>query len=122
MPITFARSDRLDEETRNIASAMTALSHPRRVALFAILEDAGRTGANLETLLKRSRLTLSTLRHHLSRMEAAGLVTRRRNGVEVRFRIESAPTLGAYAAIVSRLSAASIRNAASAFQGNRSAG
>lgn len=92
-------------ENRAIASAMTALSHPRRVAIFTILEAAGPHGATLERLLAESGLALSTLRHHLDRMERSELVRRRRHGVEVRFSIESAPLLGVCAAMVSRLNA-----------------
>ena len=92
-------------ENRAIAAAMTALSHPRRVAIFAILERSGPKGANLDALLRESGLTLSTLRHHLDRMERSELIYRRRYGVEVRFGIQSAPLLGVCAAMVSRLTA-----------------
>ena len=87
-----------------IAAAMTALSHPRRVAIFDALEAAGGRGLGLETLLRETRFSLATLRHHLARMEAAGLVIRQRQGVAVHFRLTSAPVLGVAASLVTRLS------------------
>ena len=71
----------------DIARAMTALSHPRRVRLFAILEAAGRKGAGFEALRRGAKLSDTTLRHHLRPMQEAGLVVRRRTGSTVTFRL-----------------------------------
>ena len=75
------------DKTRTIASVMNALSHPRRIALFDILEEAGPKGVGFESLLKSTKFTATTLRHHLRPMQAAGLVIRRREGVNVIFRL-----------------------------------
>ena len=99
------RSPRPNQTRAEIAAAMTALSHPRRVAIFDVLEAAGGRALDLEALLRETRFTLATLRHHLARMEAAGLVTRQRRGVAVYFRLTIAPVLGVTAGIVTRLSA-----------------
>ena len=97
---------RLQNQARaDIAAAMTALSHPRRVAIFDSLEATGGRGLGLEALLRETRFSLAALRHHLARMEAAGLVVRRRRGVAVHFTLASAPVLGVAATLVSRLSA-----------------
>ena len=97
---------RQSQQTRaEIARAMTALSHPRRVAIFEALEASRGRGLGQDDLLRETRFTLATLRHHLARMEAAGLVTRHRRGVAVHFRLASAPVLGVAASLVTRLSA-----------------
>ena len=88
-----------------IAAAMTALSHPRRVALFTILEDAGPPGLGFDELLKRSKLSISTLRHHLRPMQAAGLVVRRRKGVNVVFRLHGQAVRRSADLVVQRLAA-----------------
>ena len=75
------------ETEHAIARAMTALSHPRRVRLFAILETIGPEGAGFEALRRLSGLTATSLRHHLRPMQAAGLVVRRRNGPNIAFRL-----------------------------------
>lgn len=62
-----------------IAREMTALSHPRRVAIFDVLNEAER-GLSFEELLARAQLSASTLSHHLRPMRAAGLVASRRKG------------------------------------------
>lgn len=66
-----------------IAAAMTALSHPRRVAIYDVLCAAPRPGLSFDALLAATRLNRSTLGHHLRPMLAAGLVRRRRKGREV---------------------------------------
>ena len=99
------RSHPQNQTRAEIAAAMTALSHPRRVAIFDALEARGGRGLGLEALLRETRFSLAALRHHLARMEAAGLVVRRRRGVAVHFTLASAPVLGVAATLVSRLSA-----------------
>ena len=69
----------------DVARAMTALSHPRRVAIFEALLETGGAGLNFEGLLKATSLRRSSLAHHIGPMESAGLIRRRRKGVEVAF-------------------------------------
>lgn len=76
----------MKQETQ-IARAMNALSHPRRVMLFTILDNAGQTGLGFDELQKKTRFTATVLRHHLRPMQAAGLVIRRREGTRVVFRL-----------------------------------
>ena len=75
------------KESHSIARAVTALSHPRRVTLFGALEDAGPKGLGFEELLSTTGFGVTTLRHHLRPMQAAGLVVRHRKGVKVNFRL-----------------------------------
>lgn len=72
-----------------IARAFTALSHPRRVALFEIM-CAAKNPLTYGALQSRSRLTAQPLTHHLKQMEASGLVVRRKKGRETLFTL--APT------------------------------
>ena len=72
----------------DIARAMTALSHPRRVRLFTALEAAGPKGLVFPELKCVAKLSDTTLRHHLRPMQAAGLIVRRREGRHIRFRLD----------------------------------
>lgn len=76
------------EKDTDIARAMTALSHPRRVRLFTVLEAAGPAGLGFPELRIAARLSDTTLRHHLRPMQAAGLIVRRREGLNIRFRLD----------------------------------
>ena len=76
----------MKQETQ-IARAMNALSHPRRVKLFMLLEKVGTSGIGFDELLRKSGFGITVLRHHLRPMQAAGLVVRRREGVRVVFRL-----------------------------------
>lgn len=75
-------------DTHRIARAMTALSHPRRVAIFQALKTAGAQGLSVPELLAEARLRPSTLTHHLKPMFAAGLVRRRRMGLPIRLYLD----------------------------------
>ena len=90
---------------KDIARAMTALSHPRRVAIFEALETAGSGGLGFEPLMERTRLQPSTLRHHLRPMTAAGLVVSTRRGLNVFYRLSGAEVLGVTSGVSARLSA-----------------
>ena len=74
----------------DVARAMTALSHPRRVAIFEALCDGPAEGVPFEALLGATALRRSSLAHHLRPMEVAGLVIRRRKGVAVTFALQGA--------------------------------
>lgn len=91
------------KQHQTIARAMTALSHPRRVALFDIMEEAGPSGIGFDDLLRQSGFGLTSLRHHLRPMQAAGLVIRTREGVNVIFRLHGAAMRAATEGIAKRL-------------------
>lgn len=90
---------------QSVARAMTALSHPRRVAIFEALEAAGPGGLGFEPLMQKTRLQPSTLRHHLGPMIAARLVTSSRRGLNVFYRLQGAEVLGVTSGLTARLSA-----------------
>ena len=93
------------EKDADIARAMTALSHPRRVAIFEALEAAGPAGLGFGPLMERTRLQPSTLRHHLRPMAAAGLVVSVRRRGSVFHRLTGAEMLGVTSGVGARLSA-----------------
>ena len=68
-----------------IAKAMTALSHPRRVAILDALAESSPRSVGFQDLLTRTGLSVSTLNHHLAPMQAAGLVVRRLRGPKAVF-------------------------------------
>ena len=90
---------------RDISRAMTALSHPRRVAIMSALEESGPEGLGFNALMEQTELQASTLRHHLRPMERAGLVVRRRKGAIVRFHLHGMAVMDATASVAKRLSA-----------------
>lgn len=74
-------------QNERTALAFNALSHPRRALIFDKLETEGAKGLGFEELMAATDLQVSTLRHHLRPMIAAGLVARRRRGLRVFFRL-----------------------------------
>ena len=92
-----------------IAAAMTALSHPRRVLIYETLAAAP-DGLAYGDLLARTRLSLSSLNHHLRPMRAAGVVATRRRGGFVIYRCVPA-ALGPSLARVEALATAGARAA-----------
>ena len=80
-------SDHAKRNRETIAETMTALSHPRRVAIFEALRSAP-DGLSFEDLLAKTDLSVSTLTHHLRPMKTAGLVASRRQRKRVALRID----------------------------------
>jgi DNA-binding transcriptional ArsR family regulator len=64
-----------------------ALSHPRRAMIFRLIAKRPAVGNSLESLLVATGLRPSSLIHHLREMERCGLVTRRRKGAIVAYRL-----------------------------------
>lgn len=60
-----------------------ALAHPRRAMIFRILSLRPEQGSSLDSLLGATRLSPSSLVHHLREMERCGLLARHRRGVNV---------------------------------------
>ena len=87
-----------------IAVAMTAISHERRVRLLCLL-SAERGGISFEDLLAKSGMRLSTLTHHLRPMRAAGLIATQRKGHRVLYRLETAALERAMADVAAAITA-----------------
>lgn len=61
-------------------SALDALAQGSRLAAFRLLVREGTRGLNVGVIAERLDANPSTLSRHLAQLEAAGLVTVRRNG------------------------------------------
>ncbi|MEO1612179.1 MAG: helix-turn-helix transcriptional regulator [Pseudomonadota bacterium] len=85
------------------ALAFNALSHPRRALIFDKLETEGANGLGFDALMTATGLQVSTLRHHLRPMIAAGLVARRRHGLTVTFRLQGGDVGDAAKTIAQRI-------------------
>jgi ArsR family transcriptional regulator len=77
-------------EAIEVAWRLRALAEPARVSIVSILagrEDHARTTRELAPLVG---LTEATVSHHLKQLAEAGLVTRRRDGARVYYRLDVA--------------------------------
>lgn len=73
-------------EQARVALAMKALAHPRRMVLFDTL-TAAPDGLRYSDLLDRTGLSDAALSHHLRPMRAARLISARRKGNAVIYRL-----------------------------------
>ncbi|MEL7463552.1 MAG: winged helix-turn-helix domain-containing protein [Pseudomonadota bacterium] len=90
-------------QNERTALAFNALSHPRRALIFDKLETEGAKGLGFDALMAATGLQVSSLRHHLRPMIAAGLVTRRRKGLTVSFRLQGGDVGDAARGIAARI-------------------
>jgi ArsR family transcriptional regulator len=67
-------------KSSDAVSALKALAHPNRLALFRLLVQAGEGGSTVGTLQIASRHAAATLTNHLNVLRRAGLVSDRRDG------------------------------------------
>jgi ArsR family transcriptional regulator len=61
-------------------TALKALAHPNRLALYRLLVQAGADGCTVGTLRASTRHAAATLTNHLNELRRAGLVSDRRDG------------------------------------------
>ena len=73
-------------DTDDALSALTALSHPSRLAAFRALVQAGHDGMAVGEVRERLVLPPGTLTAHLNVLRAAGLVEDEREGRVIRVR------------------------------------
>ena len=86
-----------------IARAMTALSHPRRLAILEHLVGAKPKALNFAELMKKTGLTKSTLNHHLEPMQAAGLVVRTLHGPNAVFSLRPSSVTDPFAHVTGQM-------------------
>jgi DNA-binding transcriptional ArsR family regulator len=65
-----------------LAAALVAIGHPRRLQIIGILHRHGQTCAG-DIIDQMGGLSQPATSHHLQRLEAAGLVARRKEGPRV---------------------------------------
>lgn len=91
-----------------IATAFSALAHPRRVRLFRLLCEQPELGSSMNSLQAATGFKDAPLLHHLRIMERAGLITRRRTGAFVRHALKPAQLSGAMRAVEALQSSAKL--------------
>ena len=64
----------------NAAKALKELGHPTRLAIYRLLVRAGNTGVAVGVVQDALGIPGSTLSHHLKGLEAARLISQRREG------------------------------------------
>jgi ArsR family transcriptional regulator len=67
-------------KSSDAVSALKALAHPNRLALYRLLVQAGDGGNTVGTLQNATRHAAATLTNHLNVLRRAGLVSDRRDG------------------------------------------
>lgn len=77
-------------QTDDVLSALTALSHPSRLAAFRALVQAGPSGLAVGEVREQLDLAPATLSAHLNVLRAAGLVSDAREGRVIRMRADYA--------------------------------
>ena len=87
-------------DTVTASAAFAALAQPTRLEAFRLLAQAGSDGIRAGAIAERLGVVASTLSHHLSQLEQAGLVRSRRQGRMIIYvcELERSRTLSAYLA------------------------
>lgn len=67
-------------ETNDVVTALAALAHPSRLAVFRLLVEAGPEGLAAGELSERLETPRSSLSFHLKELSHAGLVSARQEG------------------------------------------
>jgi ArsR family transcriptional regulator len=60
-------------------TALAALAHEHRLAIYRLLVEAGASGLNAGTIAARLKMPPSSLTFHLQHLHRAGLLTQERN-------------------------------------------
>lgn len=72
----------------SVATALAALGHDTRLAIFRLLVQAGNEGLNVGDIGQHLNIAPSTLAHHLKTLVDAGLVIQERQGREIVSRVD----------------------------------
>jgi DNA-binding transcriptional ArsR family regulator len=67
-------------KTTQVLSALSALAHEHRLAIYRLLVERGPEGLTPGTMSERLKLSPPTLSFHLKELSAAGLVLSRQEG------------------------------------------
>ncbi|MDA5093524.1 hypothetical protein O2N63_05415 [Aliiroseovarius sp. KMU-50] len=71
----------------NIATSLTSLSHPRRMAIFRLLAAQPKAEMAFQSIQSATKIHTTPLVHHLREMEKSWLVTRQRKGQETYYHL-----------------------------------
>ena len=70
-------------DTERAASAMDALGAPVRLDIYRMLVRVSKEGMTIVRIQQRTRITRSTLSHHLHRLIDSGLLSSEKNGTSL---------------------------------------
>lgn len=87
-------------ESIQVISALSALAHETRLALFRLLVRAGEDGMAAGDIAQVLGVAPSTLSHHLTRLEQSGLVTSTRESRHIFYAVAIEPTRSLIAYLV----------------------
>ena len=82
---TLAPMENLQDQANQVAEILQTLANGRRLFVLCQLQELGET--NVTTLAAAARLSQSALSQHLAKLRAEGLVTFRREGQTLWYRI-----------------------------------
>jgi len=85
-PLPPAQSEELIEKARRAADFLKALAHETRLMILCILSQGEKSVSELEEMLSLRQPTVS---QQLARLRADGLVTTRRDGKAIHYRLAS---------------------------------
>jgi len=77
-------------DQQNVIEALTALAHDARLEVFRMLTRAGSEGLAAGVVAARLAIAPSALSFHLARLRHAGLITSRRAGQRIIYRVRYA--------------------------------
>jgi ArsR family transcriptional regulator, arsenate/arsenite/antimonite-responsive transcriptional repressor len=86
-PSPFATVATSVADAEPLAAALVAIGHPRRLQIIGILHRHGEVCVG-DIIERMGGLSQPATSHHLLRMEAAGLVSRRKQGPFVFYRLQ----------------------------------
>lgn len=76
-----------DTTNHDIAASLTALSHPRRMAIFRLLAAQPHATMPFQSIQAATKIRSTPLVHHLREMEKSWLLTRQRKGQETYYHL-----------------------------------
>lgn len=79
-------ANQIQDQADNVAQLLTAMSNPKRLMILCHLLDSEKSVGEIATLVD---LGQSPLSQHLAKLRALGLVSTRRAGQSIRYRLAS---------------------------------
>lgn len=76
-------------EPDRLIAVLSALSQPTRLKIVELLADRGEQGLTAGELVEEAGIPKNTMSGHLGILSNAGLVTSRRSGRNIEYRLES---------------------------------
>jgi ArsR family transcriptional regulator len=87
LPRLFGREVVARRNAETLAATVKAVADPGRIQILNLLVEHGEATVT-DLIVSLNRLSQPTVSHHLRILHAAGLVSRRKDGVFVRYQVE----------------------------------